>query len=294
MKRILTIMLCLILVICLSAAAVATLPKIADEADLLTVAQRQVLEEKAKNLAEQYGLDVIIVTVPALDGHSVEAYADDYYDKNGYGFGDEASGVLLLLAMETREWAISTCGEGRYALTDYGTESVFSEITEYLSNDEYYTAFDAYLDALEPYFDAYVQGDPIDGYIWEYDGSGSYEPGTREETIYYSPARRKVTFGDILLRLFVALILGAAAGGITLVVMRGKMNTARHQTGANPYIKDDSCQLTSRQDIFLYSHTSRIRRADDSNHGSGRHKGGGSSIHRSSGGRNHGGSHGRF
>lgn len=95
------------------------------------------MEEKAQALADAYRIDVVIVTVWSLDGKSSEAYADDFFDGNGYGYGQGNSGVLLLLAMEYRDWAISTCGDGIYALTDYGIESVFSQIAGSLSEDAY-------------------------------------------------------------------------------------------------------------------------------------------------------------
>ena len=41
-------------------------------------------------------------------GKTAEAYADDYYDYNGYGYGENDDGLLLLVSMGEREWAITT------------------------------------------------------------------------------------------------------------------------------------------------------------------------------------------
>lgn len=46
---------------------------------------------------------MIIVTVDSLNGKTVEEYADDYYDDNGYGYGENNSGILFLVAMDDRE-----------------------------------------------------------------------------------------------------------------------------------------------------------------------------------------------
>lgn len=289
MKRTwISLLLCLTFLLQLLPEASASGEKIVDRAGLLTPEEALVLEEKAQALADAYRIDVVIVTVWSLDGKSSEAYADDFFDGNGYGYGQDNSGVLLLLSMEYRDWAISTCGDGIYALTDYGIESVFSQIAGSLSEDAYFEAFNTYLDALEPYFRAYAEGDPIDGNIYDYQGPGTYQPGTQEEIVYYE---KQVTVGLILTRLLIALLIGAAVSGGILMGMRSQMNTAKAQYGAGCYLKDGTYHLQKHQDIFLYSHVSRTRRAEQNSGGS---HGGGSSVHTSSGGSHHGGGHGKF
>ena len=290
MKRILLLFLCIVL---LAVPVWASQRKIVDNADLLTDSQERTLEEQASKLEEVYRMDAVILTIHSLDGQAVERYADDYYDQNGYGCGTNGSGVLLLLAMDTREWTISTCGDAIFAITDYGTEEIFSEIAPWLSEDDYYTAFSVYLDQLERYFEAYLQDNPIDGDLYEYEGPGTYIPATREDVVYYD-RNRAVTPGRIFVNLLIALLIGGASGGVVLLILRRSMNTARPQRGAVDYMNDGSFRLNHRQDIFLNSHVSRTPRNRDSGGGHGGHGGGGSSVHRSSGGRSHGGGHGRF
>ena len=290
MKRFLLLPLVALLVLGLAAPVFAREPRIVDEAELLTQAQEAALDDRAQALGETYGIDAVILTVDSLNGENAESYADDYYDTHGYGFGDDYSGVLLLLAMDTREWAISTCGDGIYALTDYGIESLFSDIAPYLAEDDYDTAFTVYLEQLEIYYRKYTRGTPVDGDPYPYDGPGSYEPGTREEVVY-APGR-KVSAGQIAFRVLISLSIGGAAGGITLAVMRSGMNTAKGQSGAYNYMNGNSFHLTNRQDILLGSRTVRSERSQ--NTGGGDRGGGGSSVHTGSSGRSHGGGHGHF
>ena len=35
-----------------------------------------------------------VVTVNSLEGKTAEAYADDYYDYNGYGYGENDDGLF--------------------------------------------------------------------------------------------------------------------------------------------------------------------------------------------------------
>ena len=288
MKRFISLFLLLaVVLVWLCPAVLATEQKIVDEADILTEYEENGLQQHAQQLADTYQIDVVILTVWGLGGKTVEAYADDYFDYNGYGIGYDHSGVLLMLSMEDRQWAISTCGDAIYALTDYGQQAIFSQIAGYLAEDEYYDAFDTYLDELEVYFEAFAGGNPIDGWGGYYDGPGTFIPGTRDDVVYYQEG---LTPTKIIVRLLTALVIGAAVAGIVVLIMGHGMNTARAQRGALSYLKNGSYELSAQRDMYLYSRVNKIRRQSDSSSS----RGGGSSSHRSSSGRSHGGSHGRF
>lgn len=286
-RRLFSICLCLLLCAGFIVPVSAEEQKVIDYAGLLSASEIADLEKKAQQLVDDYRMDIVILTIDSLGGKTSESYADDFFDDNGYGIGDAHSGVILLLAMETREWAISTCGDTIYALTDYGIESVFAQIAGYLSKDRYYEAFDAYLDELQVYFQAYSDGEPIDGQIYQYTGPGTYEHGTQENVVHYSK-RRTLSFGQIIL----SVAIGAGVAAVVVFIMRSQMNTVKQQHGAVSYLKQSSYELRRCQDFFLYSQISKVRRAESS--GGSHSHGGGSSIHRSSGGSRHGGGHGRF
>lgn len=288
MKKVLILLLCVTFLIPLIQPVLASEPKIIDNADILTDTEEALLEDKAQSLVTEYSMDVVILTIETLSGQISSDYADDYFDYNGYGIGPDYSGVLLLLSMDEREWAISTCGQSIYALTDYGIQQLFSSIAGYLSEDRYYEAFDRYLSELPYYFKAYQSGKPIDGYRDPYDGPGSYEPVPGEDIVYYPEPEKGL--GDYFMMFLISLAIGSAAGGIALLVLRGQMNTARAQSGAQNYMIPGTYNLKRYQDIFLYSNVSRQRKPEHNSSGGG----GGSSVHRSSSGRSHGGGRGGF
>lgn len=289
MKRKFILLLSIVFLLCLTQPALAAEPKIVDQADILTDSEEALLEGKAQSLVGQFDMDVVILTVDSLEGQYSSDYADDYFDYNGYGIGPDYSGVLLLLSMDEREWAISTCGDAIYALTDYGIQQLFSSIAGYLSDDRYYDAFDVYLDELPYYFKAFQSGSPIDGYRDPYEGPGSYEPVPGDDIVYYP--EQELTVWNHINRFLTALLIGAIAGGIVLLILRSRMNTAKAQHGAQDYLTPGSYNLKRHQDIFLYSNVSRQRKAENNSSGG---RGGGSSVHRSSSGRSHGGGRGRF
>lgn len=256
------------------------LPRVADQAGLLTEEEEAYLTEKAASLGDSYQMDIILVTTDSLDGKTPERYADDFFDENGYGYGEDYSGILFLLSTEERDWYISTCGSSIYALTDYGIQETASAALPYFGDGSFYQGFDLFLDALVPYLEAWQLGDPIDGQA-DYGDSGY--AGTQEVRAVYKKAP------SLFPLLLPCLSLGLAAAGATVGIMAATMNTKRRQNAAGAYLKDGSFHISRHQDLFLYSRVTKTRRESSS---SGSH--GGSSIHHSSGGRSHGGGGGKF
>ena len=275
-RKITTILLSLLIISCLMIYASAETSWVADDAGLLKSDEIDSLEKQSASLAEQYGIHAVIHTVDSLEGFSAQNYADYFYDNAGY----VDDGVIFLLAMEEREWYISTCGSMIYTLTDYSIQQLGEGILPYLSSGHWYEGFRSYLESLPLYLDAYESGTPVDGYA---DYSGDYYHGKQEEVVYYNQENRP--------NFLISLLIGLAAGGITILIMRSAMNTKRAQRGASVYLKDGSWNLYTHHDLYLYSNVTKTLRQQNTSSAS---RGGGSSVHRSSGGRSHGGGGGRF
>lgn len=266
-----SLLLCFCLIIPVSAQ---TASFIVDDAGLLMPDEIIMLEEKAAELENRYGIHAVVLTVDSLGGSRPQDFADDYYDQAGYG----DDGVLFLLAMAEREWYLSTCGNVIYALTDYGIQQVGEGVVPFLADELWYEGFSFFLDSLPIYLDAMENGAPIDGYA---DDSGDYYHGDQEEILYYEEE-----FTPCFL---LSLICGVVIAGIVVFIMRLSMNTKRAQRGAGEYIKAGSWNLTQHSDIFLYSNVTKTRKQEPP-----KSSGGGSSVHRSSSGRSHGGGGGKF
>ncbi len=252
-------------------------PLVVDNAGLLTEDEwLDLIEKSLSTLRTPYQMNAVILTVDSLEGKSAQDFADDFYDQNYGEYGE--NGILLLLAMEEREWYIYTCGDAIYALTDYGIQASMETPLTYFAEADYYGGFDAWLDGLPYYLEAYQEDSPVDGYA---DYSGDYYHEDREEVVYYQE--------DSSPNLMVSIAVGLVVAAIVILTMRASMNTKRQQHGASSYLKSGSFQLRSHQDLFLYSNVSKVRRQQNTNKGSG-----GSSVHRSSSGRKHGGGGGRF
>lgn len=272
----------LLLILSLSLPAYGTqepLDYVVDYAGLLTSEEEERLQQQISEDIPTLQLDIVIVTTYGTGDRNVQQFADDFYDDNGYGYGSTNSGILLLLDMEAREWYMSTCGDAIYIFTDYGLEQLGQRILPWLSDGEYYRAFETWLESLAYYVDAYNSGTPIDGYAPPDD----YDSPYGDEIYYYDDH-----VGIRIHPFPIALVIGLIAAVITILVMRSKMNTARLQKGAANYLAEGSFHMRQRSDMFLYSRVSRTAKPKDNG------SGGGSSVHRSSGGISHGGRGGRF
>lgn len=235
MKKILCFMLSLGFLLILSPAVQAASCEIRDNANLLSSSERNALCDKAKQIADEHKIAVVILTVDSLQGDETWEVCNDHFYNGGYG----EDGILLLISMEWRDWEIATYGSVVQQISDSRTENLFDAMADDLAEDSFYDGFSVYLTELETAL-----------------SEKSYVQNTG-------------------LQLTVSLGIGAVAAFITILVMRSKMNTVRPQCGAKNYMQQDSYNLTFHRDIYLYSNTTRVRRTQNTGSGgSGGSRGG--------------------
>ncbi len=264
MKKTKLIIAAFLLSICFSMTAIAAPDRVIDEANLLTEEQKTDLRSSISEIADTYAFDAVVVFVNTLDGKDVVSYADDYFDYNGYGYGDNKDGILFLVSMEDRDWCISTTGYGMKAFTDYGTDLIGEKAAYYLTDGDYYDAMDTYLTLSANFLKEASKGTP-------YDVDHTYKD-----------------IADILIGIVIAMVISFIIALIVLSIMKSKMKTAIPKEFAKEYIKKDSFILNVTRDTFLYTNTTRILIPQSTS------SGGGTSSHSGSSGSSHGGSHGKF
>ena len=258
MKKLITMLLALLMILSFAVPAFAeAMPRLVDQADLLTDAQEANLLSKLDTISNRQGMDVVVVTAETLDGKSPMAYADDFYDYNGYC----EDGILLLVSMEDSDWWISTAGYGITAFTDAGIEYLGNRFVPSLSDGDYAGAFEIYADHCDEFITQAKTGDPYDTHNLP-----------------------KEPF-DFLLNLAISFVIGLVIAAIATAIMKGQLKSVRAQAGASGYVKNGSMNVTHRQDLFLYRDVKRTAKPKDSS---------GSSTHTSSSGRSHGGGGGKF
>lgn len=87
----------------------AQLYYVTDEAGLLSENENMMLEKMAETVSQKYGIGVYIVTVEDYrDFHSEGVYKATYtiYHEYTMGEGPDRDGIMLLLSMDDRDWAM--------------------------------------------------------------------------------------------------------------------------------------------------------------------------------------------
>lgn len=262
MKKILSISLVFLLIAVLFIPVFAVdNPYVVDNASLLSAEEQAELNEKLAEISARQKFDVVVVTVNSTEGKTPEAYADDYFDYNGYGYGVNHDGCLLLISMEYRDWHISTTGYGITALTDYGISYIGDKVVSYMSDGEWAEAFNKYADLCDEFVTQAREGEPFD--------------------VNNVPEEKNTVLG-VLVSIGGALIIAL----IVIVAVKSKYKPVRFQRNAGQYLVDGSMNLTGAYDNFR---TTAITKRQIQTSSSG-----GSSTHTGSSGTSHGGGGGKF
>ena len=248
------------------------LPRLVDDAGLLSQSEKYNLISSLDSISENRQLDVVVVTKNSLAGKTVEQYADDFFDYNGYGYGENDDGILLLLSMDTREWAISTYGRAIQIFTDSEQQYITDSFLPYLSEGNYYQGF-------------YRFAELCDNAIEEYNANGNSRYSGNDKPPF-----------DLPVAIVGSIVVGLIIGLIVALALKSQLTSVKPQAMATAYARPGSLRLTEKNDLFLYHNITRVARPKETSSSSGRRSSGGghSSTHVSSSGRSHGGSHGHF
>lgn len=91
----------------------AQLNYVTDDAGILTDSQWEDLEQRAQQVSEEYQCGVYMITVDDYTDYSTESvYTADYTIYHNYemGMGEDRDGIMILLSMEDRDYAMFVYG----------------------------------------------------------------------------------------------------------------------------------------------------------------------------------------
>ncbi|WP_026459862.1 TPM domain-containing protein [Schaalia suimastitidis] len=239
--------------------------RVIDEVNVLTDSEEQSLEAEIANLVSRHRQDIVILFAD-LNGKTPMARADDYFDENGYGIGEQRSGVLLLVSPSSRDWWISTSGESIPTFTDRSIEAIGNDISSSLGDEKWADACHEFLEHMDAYMQAYRGGTPLNG------GRLSHKD---------------------MPSVVVSTIIGALAGGVLFakIVVRvffvSKMKNIGRASRSEDIMAPGTFQVLAGSEQIISRSVSRTPRAISSDSS-------GSSTHRSSSGATHGGGGGKF
>ena len=95
------------------------MPLVMDTYELFKPEVTAELEQKAQDASAGHGVNVYLLTVADIGGQNVREFAKDWYRSNDLGYGEGKSGILFLIALDSRDYVTITYGGGVTAFTDY-------------------------------------------------------------------------------------------------------------------------------------------------------------------------------
>jgi len=240
----------------LSVKAESADQRVFDMAELFTGEEATQLETAIAEVKAEREVDIIILTIADAGGKSAQAYADDFYDNGGFGFGGpDGPGILYLIDMDNRRMEISTAGTAITYFTDDRIETILDKVYNDVSDGNYFDSGKTFI--------KYV------GLIM------NLPPGERIPN-------QPMTWVHVLICFVAALIIGSI---IVLLMLLPSLRGGKITVSGNDYFVSSSANVKSRQDIFVNKTVTRRKIEPPKNNGGG----GGSSTRTSSSGRTHGG-----
>lgn len=255
--------------------------RIYDEAGLLTASEYEKLEDMCLEYGEEAGIEIYILTHDNAKAVDAETYAENFADKK-----ELVNSVILLIDMYNRDVVIQGYGTAEIYIHSFRGDSIREDITPYLSDGEFYTAFEKFIKESAKYMkdDSYLN---TYGSDYNYDKYGNYVYNDR------SPERKHKSEGFLTntwFQLIASLVIGGLVVGVMAYNSGGKM-TVR----GNDYLDQSRSGLIGRRDIYLRTTITKVRKPTEKNSSSrGGFNSGGFRGGSSSGGRSHSSSRGKF
>jgi len=123
--------------------------RIVDNARLLNNSQKSDITKIIDSVSILYNFDLVIVTEIDIGNKRPMDYADDFYDYNGYGFGRNNDGCLLLQVTGSKNYCVTTCGRGIELLDSFIGEKLSNDIVKFLTEDNPYEAYRSFINNWE-------------------------------------------------------------------------------------------------------------------------------------------------
>lgn len=197
---------------------------------LLTYEEWEELENRAADISNRQHCGVYFALVDDYtDYGSGDVYRVTYqlYHGSQLGVGDDRDGIIVLLSMNDREYAMFVYGEyAEYAFDAFGQEQLEERFLKDFGDDDWYGGISHYLDACDEFLTKAGEGKPVRSSPWP----------------------------------MIAISMGIScliAGSVCFFLLRG-MKSVQQKKEADTYLTAGGLQLTDQYD--RYTHTTETRK----------------------------------
>jgi uncharacterized protein len=266
-----------------------------DDAGLLSSSEVTDLEEMSAKYSEEVQTHIMILTHNDPDAVNAEKYIEDFYDKTYPG-----DAVILLIDMHNRVVFIEGYGLAETYIHSKRADVIREEITPYLSDADYVSAFDLFIEKSAEYMqddsdlnydhDYSYSSDPNNAYSSDSNNNYSEDYGYSSGSGYNSEGEAVANvLTNIWFQLAAAVIIGAVSVTIMAYNAGGKMTVS-----GNTYMDPNHSGLIGRRDDYIRTQVTRVRKPQNNSGQGGGFNAGGFRGGISSGGHSHSSSGGKF
>lgn len=263
----------------LAAQGVEPVGHVVDLAGLLDSQEQSQLEQQAQDIEAAYSCGLYIVAVNDYRDYAAAPFdaACEIYGANGFGYGPERDGLVLLLSMDDRDFATALYGPWAHtAFSDYALERQEEEFLDNFRYDDWYGGFADFLTTSEQALAAAAAGTPVEAPV------ATAAPAQSQPVLQGTHHGSKT----LTLRAGLTVFFQDWAGALVLALifcfaLKASMNSVKAKTTAQEYMRVDESQLSRCTDQFTHAtHTRRVIQSNTSRSGGG---GGHSHSHHSGG-----------
>ena len=200
------------------------------------------LEARAADISKRQHCGVYFALVDDYTVIADDVYEATYqiYHELELGSGEDRDGIIVLLSMDNRKYAMFVYGEyAEYAFDTYGQDELEGRFLGFFGYDDWYGGITHYLDACDEFLTKADAGDPVRLSYWE----NFWE---------YFPA--------------VAVLACLPTGSICIWLMRG-MKSVRQKKEANAYLTEGGLHLTQQYDQYTHTTETRTKIQEESSSG---------------------------
>lgn len=203
-----------------------------DEQNILTSSEFSTLEGMGASYAEDYGVGVYLLITDAMNGNynpsssERNEFARQYFLGHNLGVGADKDGIIFVIAVRSRDYVTVKhfANSANDPFSDDGVDALEEEVTDYLSDNNWYG------------------------------GSRAYYKTVEEQLSYFAATGNQWTEPDplgLLLKILATLGIPAAAAGALVSGEKSAMKTAREASEASDYLDRSSFRITASRDDFV-------------------------------------------
>ena len=212
-----------------SAPSDVSMQYVFDISNLLTYEEWEELESRAADMSYRHHCGVYFALVDDYTEYGADGIYEvtcQLYHNSELGFGYGRDGIIVLLSMEERDYAMFVYGEyAEYAFDEFGQRKLEERFLEAFGEDDWQGGISDYLDACDEFLTKAGEGKPVRSSPW----------------------------------LMVAAAVGIScliAGGICFFLL-SSMKSVHQKKEADVYLTEGGLHLTEQYD--QYTHTTETR-----------------------------------